>query len=246
MSGWKAKRFWKQATVEPEGAGWGVRLDGRPVKTPAKSPLVVPTEAMARAIAAEWDAQQAEVRPATMPVTRAANSAIDKVTPQFAAVAAMLADYGGTDLLCYRAEGPVPLVERQRAAWDPLLDWAAQHLGAPLACATGVLPVAQAPDSLARLTAEVQEFDPFRLTALHDLVAISGSLVIGLAVARGRIGVDAGWLASRIDEHWQAEQWGADDEATAAEAVKRAAMADAARFLMLCDGANAAAGTPAQ
>lgn len=246
MSGWKAKRFWTQATAEREGTGWSVRLDGRAVKTPAKAALIVPTQAMARAIAAEWDAQDGEVKPATMPVTRAANSAIDKVTPQFEAVAAMLADYGGTDLLCYRAEGPDALVARQGAAWDPLLDWAATSLSAPLVCATGVLPVAQDQASLDRLAAELQALDAFRLTALHDLVAISGSLIIGLAVARGRLSVDEGWLASRIDEHWQAEQWGADDEAAEVEAIKQAAMRDAARFLALCDDADPTPGTPAQ
>lgn len=238
MSGWKAKRFWSAATVEPDGAGWGIRLDGRPVKTPAKAPLIVPTEAMAQAIAAEWDAQQGEVRPETMPLTRAANSAIDKVTPQFDAVAAMLADYGGTDLLCYRAEAPEPLIARQSAAWDPLLDWAAAELGAPLTVCTGILPVAQPSDSLARLTQAVQAHDPFRLTALHDLVAISGSLVIGLAIARGQLDAAAGWEASRIDETWQTEQWGDDDEAAAAAAVKRQAMQDAARFLWLCGPAT--------
>ena len=238
MSGWKAKRFWSGAAVEPDGAGWGIRLDGRPVKTPAKAPLIVPTEPMAQAIAAEWDAQQGEVRPETMPLTRAANSAIDKVTPQFDAVAAMLADYGGTDLLCYRAEAPEPLIARQSAAWDPLLDWAAVELGAPLTVATGILPVAQPPDSLARLTQAVQSHDPFRLTALHDLVAISGSLVIGLAIARGRLDAAAGWEVSRIDETWQTEQWGDDDEAAAAAALKRQAMQDAARFLWLCGTAT--------
>ena len=238
MSGWKAKRFWSSAAVEPDGAGWGIRLDGRPVKTPAKAPLIVPTEAMARAIAAEWDAQQGEVRPETMPLTRAANSAIDKVTPQFDAVAAMLADYGGTDLLCYRAEAPEPLIARQSAAWDPLLDWAAVELGAPLTVATGILPVAQPPDSLARLTHAVQAHDPFRLTALHDLVGISGSLVIGLAIARGRLDAAAGWEVSRIDETWQTEQWGDDEEAAAAAALKRQAMQDAARFLGLCGPAT--------
>lgn len=235
MSGWKAKRFWQAASVVPEGAGWGVRLDGRAVRTPAKAALVVPTEAMAQAIAAEWDAQAGEVAPATMPVTRAANSAVDKVTPQFDGVAAMLADYGGTDLLCYRAEGPEPLVARQAAAWDPLLDWAAREFGAPLTVGRGVVPVAQPAGSLERLAAAVRAHDAFRLTALHDLVAISGSLVIGLAVARGRLSAAEGWAASRIDETWQAELWGADAEAAEAETVKRAAMAEAARFLALCD-----------
>ena len=235
MGGWKAKRFWKAASVVPDGAGWAVRLDGRAVKTPAKAPLVVPTAAMAHAIAAEWDAQQGTVSPATMPVTRASNSAIDKVAVQFDEVAAMIAAYGGSDLLCYRAEGPAALVARQAAAWDPLLDWAAVVLSAPLVVTAGIVPVAQPAASLDRLAAEVRGFDPFRLAALHDLVAISGSLVIGLAIANGRIGVGDGWDASRIDETWQAEHWGLDDEAAELAALKQQALADAARFLRLCD-----------
>ena len=233
MSGWTAKRFWKEATVSAEGAGWGVRLDGRAVKTPAKAALVLPTRALAEAVAAEWDAQQGVVKPATMPVTRAANSAIDTVSVQFDAVAWMIAAYGETDLLCYRAEGPGPLADRQAAVWDPLLDWAAGVLGARLVVTQGVLPVAQDAAALARLDAAVRDCTPFELAALHDLVAISGSLVIGLAVARGQIGVEDGWTASRIDETWQAEQWGADEEAAAQEALKRQAMHDAARFLIL-------------
>jgi chaperone required for assembly of F1-ATPase len=233
MSGWKAKRFWKQATVVAEGAGWGVRLDGRPVRTPAKAALVVPTRAMAEAIAAEWDAQQGEVRPATMPAMRAANSAIDTVSVQFDAVARMIAAYGKTDLLCYRAEGPGPLADRQAAVWDPLLDWAAEVLGARLVVTTGVLPVAQDVVALSRLEAALRGCTAFELAALHDLVAIPGSLVVGLAVARGHIGVEDGWTASRIDETWQAEQWGVDEEAAAQEALKRQAMHDAARFLAL-------------
>lgn len=239
MSGWKARRFWKSVSVVAEGAGWGVRLDARPVRTPGKTLLIVPTEAMASAIAAEWEAQKGEVRPATMPMTRAANSALDKIAVQFDEVADLIAAYGGSDLLCYRATGPAALVARQQAAWDPLLDWAAQHLGAPLRVTAGVVPVAQPQDSLDRLAALVHGFDPFRLMALHDLVSISGSLVIGLAVAQGRIDVQAGWDASRIDETWQTEQWGRDEEAAAQEALKREALEDAARFLRLCGPSGA-------
>ena len=233
MSGWTAKRFWKETTVAAEGSGWGVRLDGRPVRTPAKAALVVPTRAMAEAVAAEWDAQHGVVKPASMPVTRAANSAIDTVAVQFDAVAGKIAAYGETDLLCYRAEGPGPLADRQAAVWDPLLDWAAETLGARLAVTEGVLPVAQDAGALGRLDAAVRALDPFSLAALHDLVAISGSLVIGLAVARGQISVEDGWTASRIDETWQAEQWGLDEDAAAQEALRRQAMQDAARFLAL-------------
>lgn len=236
MSGWKPKRFWKNAEPVPEGAGWTVRLDGRGVKTPAKAALIVPTRAMAQAIAVEWDAQQAEVRPDTMPVTRAANSAIDKVSVQFDEVAALIAAYGGSDLLCYRAEGPAGLVARQARAWDPLLDWASATLAAPLVVTSGVVPVDQPPASLDRLSGHVRRFDPFGLTALHDLVALTGSLVIGLAVAQGRVSVAEAWDASRVDETWQAEHWGVDQDAAAIVALKRQALGDAARFLGLSRG----------
>lgn len=238
MAGWKAKRFWKEVSVVSEGAGWGLRLDERVLRTPAKAPLLVPTPAMAAAIAEEWRAQEGEIRPAAMPVTRAANSALDKVTPQHSEVVGVVADYGGTDLLCYRVIGPEALVRRQAAAWDPLLAWIAE-LGAPLVVTAGVVPVAQPTQSLARLRAEVAGFDPFGLTALHDLVAISGSLVIGLALAHGRVDLATAWQAARIDEDWQAEQWGRDAEAATEGEAKRIALSEALRFLQLRTAAMA-------
>lgn len=234
MTGWAPKRFWTEAQAAACDGGFDVRLDGRAVRTPARAPLVLPTLALAQAVAAEWQAQQGTVNPATMPMTRMANSAIDKVAPQFDAVADIVAAYGGTDLLCYRAEGPAALVARQAAAWDALLDWAAQALGAPLVVTQGVIPCAQPADSLARLTDAVRAEGAFRLSALHDLVAISGSLVLGLAVARGRITADTAFDLSRIDETWQAELWGRDDEATESEAVRRAGLREAGRFYALC------------
>ena len=245
MSGWKAKRFWQQASVVAEGDGYAVRLDGRAVKTPAKAPLILPTLALAQAVAAEWDAQTGEIKPDSMPVTRSANAANDKVAVQFDEVAALIAAYGETDLLCYRANGPAALVQRQSAAWDPVLDWAANDLAAPLLTGTGVVFVAQPPDSVARLTAFVRGFDCFRLTALHDLVAISGSLVLGLAVAHGRLTPAQAWDASRVDERWQIDQWGGDDEAEQAEAFRRVGFEHAARFLSLCDPACAGDATAA-
>jgi chaperone required for assembly of F1-ATPase len=234
MTGWTPRRFWTQATAEPCPGGFTVRLDGRPVRTPARAPLVLPTQALADAVAAEWQAQDGTVKPGTMPMTRMANSAIDKVAPQFDAVVAIVAAYGGTDLLCYRADGPAALVARQAAAWDPLLDWAAQALGAPLAVTAGVIPCAQPDASLARLTDAVRAEGAFRLSALHDLVAITGSLILGLAVARGRLTPDAAFAASRIDESWQADLWGTDDEAAESEALRRAGLLEAGRFYALC------------
>ncbi len=181
------------------------------------------------------DAQGEKVDPSTMPIARAANSAIDRVTPRRAEVAAMIADYGGSDLLCYRAPHPDPLIARQAAGWDPLLDWARDRYGASLIRVQGVMHAAQPEAAIAALNAAVDAFDPFRLTALHDLVTLSGSLVLGLAVADGRLSADQGWRLSRIDEDFQAELWGADAEAEAAAARKQADFEAAARFLALLD-----------
>lgn len=234
MSGWKAKRFWKEATAVPADGGWTVRLDNRPVKTPAKALLVVPTESLARAIAAEWDAQQGEVRPETMPFTRAANSAIDKVATQLPEVVEIVAAYGGTDLLCYRATGPEPLIRRQADGWDALLDWAADHLGARLVQTAGVMHIAQDAAALDALTARVGALSPFQLAAFHDLVALSGSLILAFAVTEGRLDPEAAWQLSRIDEAWQIEQWGEDEEAAILTASRHEAFLQAARFFALC------------
>lgn len=234
MSGWKAKRFWTLATAEPCEGGYTVRLDGRPVKTPAKAGFVLPTLAMAKAAAAEWDAQKGVVKPGTMPVTRAANSAIDKLNQQFDEVVGLLAAYGGSDLLCYRAAGPAGLLARQAAGWDPLLEWSAAELGAPLRVTSGIVHIDQPPASLARLHALTAAFDPFRLAAFHDLVAITGSLVLAFAVTRGRLSAEDAFGLSRIDETWQAELWGVDEDAAALDAAKRQALIEAAQFYALC------------
>ncbi len=234
MSAWKPKRFWSASAIVPVDGGWTVQLDGRPVKTPAKTLLVVPTEALAQAIAAEWDAQQGEIKPDTMPYTRTANSAIDKVAVQFDDVATMLSAYGGSDHLCYRATGPEPLVARQAAAWDPLLAWAAQSLDLHLTVTAGIMHVAQPEAALARANALVAALNPFQLAAFHDLVALSGSLVLALAVIHGRLDPDTAWRLSRIDEDWQIEEWGEDEEAAELTAVKQAAFLQAARFYGLC------------
>ena len=234
MAGWAPKRFWTAANVAPVAGGFTVTLDGRAVKTPAKAPLVLPSEGLARLVAAEWDAQTDVVAPETMPVTRTANSAIDKVAVNFTEVAEMLSEYGGTDLLCYRAAAPQALVDRQAAGWDPLLEWARLRYDAPLQVTVGVMFIAQPPASLAALRAAVFAQTPFQLAALHDLIAISGSLVLGLAVAEGRLSAEEAFSLSRIDEQWQIDQWGEDEEAAALEARKRQALAEAARFYGLC------------
>lgn len=233
MTEWKARRFWKKADIRPAGDGWEVVLDDKPVRTPGKKPLILPTEALAHAIAEEWDAQGDIIDPNAMPLTRAANSAIEKVAPQFDEVAAMLGEYGATDLLSYRAEGPDDLVRQQAQGWDPLIDWAATELKAPLRITHGVVPVDQDPATLARLRDEIRALDHFGLTALHDLVTLPGSLVLGLAVIRGRLTPEQAFTLSRIDEDYQRSMWGEDDEAREAAENRRAAIAQAERFWTL-------------
>jgi chaperone required for assembly of F1-ATPase len=233
MSTWAAKRFWKEAQVTPGEGGFGVALDGRPVRTPAKAPLIVPTRALAQAIAAEWDAQIERVDPTTMPMTRSANAAIDKVAVQHAEVAEMIADYGDSDLLCYRAAAPAELAAEQAAAWDPMLAWCDSFYAAPLSHLTGIMHQPQNPDSLKILRAAVHSQDNYALTALHDLVSLSGSLVLGLAALQGGQDIEYLWKLSRLDEEWQARLWGADDEAEDLAARKCAAFLHAHRFFCL-------------
>ena len=233
MSQWRPKRFWKTATVAAAEGGFAVRLDDRRVMTPAKHSLILPTEALAQLVAAEWDAQNGLVNPETMPTTRMANSALDKVAPQYDAVADVLAAYGETDHLCYRAVDPPALIARQAAAWDPLLDWSAQKLNASLRSTPGVIPVPQDPVAIARLRQHIRDLGPFRMAAFHDLVALSGSLVLAFAVARGRLSHQEGWSTSRIDEDWQISLWGEDEEAASVALRKRQSFAEAARFYAL-------------
>lgn len=230
MSEWALKRFWKETTADEKDGQFTVLLDGRPVKTPAKASLSVPTRALAEAIAAEWDAQENEVNPNVMPFTRMANSAIDKVSVQHDEVAQMLADYGDADLLCYRAERPESLVRRQSMEWDPALDWAKSALGARLDARAGVMHVPQDPAALQSLADRVHQLDAFRLAAFHDLVTLSGSLILGFAAAEGWKSADAIWDISILDTLWQEEQWGRDEEAHDTSEIKRAAFRHAKRF----------------
>jgi chaperone required for assembly of F1-ATPase len=230
MSDRKVKRFWKRTAIVPVGDGFGVELDGRRLKTPGKADLTLPSMAMAEDMAAEWDAQKDQVDPASMPVTRMANSAIDKVGPQHREVAEMLAGYGDADLLCYRAESPAELVARQADAWDPPLDWAEAELGVRLYARVGVMHVAQPEAALARLSDMVHRQSAFQLSAFHDLVSLTGSLILGFAATRGWRDADEIWRLSRLDEIWQEERWGVDDTAAAAADKRRSAFLDARRF----------------
>ncbi|WP_208350086.1 ATP12 family chaperone protein [Pseudaestuariivita rosea] len=233
MSEWKQKRFWTSADVVADGAGFTVVLDGRHLKTPAKRPLVVPTEALAKAIADEWQRQNDLVDPLSMPFTRSANAAIDKVASQKSEVADLIAAYAETDLLCYRAAEPVGLIDRQMNGWDPLLDWAAETYGARLQPVSGVMYHTQPPDAIRVLSDKVHSFDDFALTAVHDLVSLTGSVVIGLAATHDHFDPSALWQLSRIDEDWQIEQWGVDEEAAETAQNKRNAFLHAHRFYNL-------------
>lgn len=229
----KAKRFWKEASVDAHEDGYSVLLDGRPVRTPSKTLLVLPTHAMAAAIASEWNAVEDEINPEVMPVTRAANSALDKVIPKFDAIVDMLAEYGGTDLLCYRSVSPQALQDRQAVAWDPILAWAKDAFDAPLLVTTGVMPVLQPQKSLDALRDAIAGYDAFELAAVHDLITLPGSLIVGLAVANDHLTPKQAWDISHIDEAWQDEVWGADDSATQALSVKKDAFFAAKDFLNL-------------
>ncbi len=227
------KRFWSDVGVIEDDGGFGVALDGRPVRTPGKSHLTLPTRALADALAQEWRDQDDTVDPATMPLTRAANSAVDRVAAQFEDVLAMLVEYGETDLLIYRADRPDALAQRQADAWDPWIDWANTALGVRLTPVVGVIPQAQDPGNQTRFRSALAPQTPLALTGIHDLVTLSGSLVLGLAVARGALAADEGWTLSRIDETWQAEQWGRDAEAEEAAERKRAEFLQARKLLDL-------------
>ncbi len=233
MSDWTVKRFWKEARAVEAADGYAVELDGRPVRTPAKVALVFPTLSLAQAAAQEWDAQQGEVNPGTMPVTRAGNASIDKVAVAKSEVIEMLAAYADSDLICYRAPHPDELIERQNEAWNPLLDWACDTYSARLLTVIGVVHVPQDEDALRRLSAPLYDMTPFEITAMHDLISLSGSLVIGLAAASNQWSIEELWRLSRIDEAYQIEQWGVDDEAQAQVMIKGRAFLDAARFLRL-------------
>ena len=210
-----------------------VLLDGRPVRTPGRAPLAPPSASLAAAIADEWNEQGDTIDPRAMPLSGLANAAIDRIAPARDAFAGGLATYGESDLLCYRAEGPAPLVARESELWDPLLDWAARRYDIAFEVTAGIVHRPQPPDTVARLAAALDARMPFELAGLSPLVTISGSLVIALALAEGAIGLDQAWAAASVDEQWQAEQWGEDAEAAKALAGRRAEFAAAARFLSL-------------
>jgi chaperone required for assembly of F1-ATPase len=230
------KRFYKTVAVEDQGAGLALLLDGKTVRTPGKAPLVLPTRALAEAVAEEWRAQGERIDPATMPLTKLANSAVDGASGREQAVIEDIMAYAGSDLLCYRADAPRGLIEAQRKHWDPILAWAKSTLGAPLTLGEGIVHIAQPQASLDRLKDRLLGRDAFSLAALHMMTALSGSALLALAVAEARMTAEEAWQAAHVDEDWQIGQWGEDAEAAARRAAHRRDFAAAARLLSLLEG----------
>jgi len=220
-------------SVVEEDGGFAIALDGRPVRTPAKSPLSVPVAGLAEAIAAEWSAQEDEVKPLSMLLTRLASTAIDKVPAERDRFVEELVGYSESDLLCYRAEHPPELVARQEAAWQPLLDWAAQRHAAPLTVIQGVMPQSQPAETIAALRAAVEAHDDWSFTGLYSATTAAGSLIIGLALLDGRLVADEAFDLSQLDESFQIEQWGLDAEAERRREAIRAELQAVSEFLEL-------------
>jgi chaperone required for assembly of F1-ATPase len=229
------KRFWTDVSVEQDGEGWSIRLDGRPVRTPAREALIVPSQALAEAIAEEWRSVEGEIDPRAMPLTGLANAAIDRAAPDRQTFAQGLARYAEADLACYRADNPRELVERQTLAWDALLGWARRRFDVDFATTAGVTHVDQPPATIERLGHAVAALDAFRLAGLSPLVTIGGSLVAALAMLEKAMTAEEAWDAVSVDDRWQIEQWGADAEAEAAFENRRRDFLAAARFLELLE-----------
>ena len=225
------KRFYQRANVG-DAAPFAVLLDNRPVRTPAGNALALPSRALGEAVAAEWDAQQERIDPAVMPLTRLVNSIIDGVATAPAPVADEVAKYLGSDLVCYRADTPAGLVARQARHWDPILDWAREALGARFVLAEGVMFAAQPDHAILAASAAIPS-DPWRLGAVNVITTLTGSALLALALAQGRLSVDDAWTAAHVDEDWNMSQWGRDEVALARRATRFAEMQAAGTILLL-------------
>jgi chaperone required for assembly of F1-ATPase len=226
------KRFYKNVAVTAADNGFVVHLDGKPVRTPGRNVLILPTEQAAGLVAEEFAAQEGKIDPSTMPVYRLVNTAIDGVATDPAAVCDDIAKFASSDLLCYRADAPTALIERQARAWDPVLDWARRELGAHLVLAQGVVHVEQPMRAMEAIGTHLAlRKDPLRLAAMHLMTTLTGSALLALAVEAGAIDTEAAWAAAHVDEDWQAEQWGQDSEAMARRAYRKRDMMAAAQLL---------------
>ncbi len=224
------KRFWSEVAVDAER---GIRLDGKPVRTPGRLPLILPTAVLAEAVADEWRSVVGEIDPGAMPLTGLSNAAIERVPADPAVFAANLAAYAESDLLCYRAEEPAGLVARQAALWDPPLAWASQRYDVHFEIVRGIMHQPQPDATIERLAVAVAVRDPFELAGLSPIVTISGSLVLALALLEGAMTAEEVWAASNVDEDWQAERWGEDELAVRARETRRRDFDAAAKFLDL-------------
>jgi chaperone required for assembly of F1-ATPase len=229
----RPRRFYSEVSLGEAPGGWRILLDGRPVRTPQRAGLIVPSRALAEAIAEEWRAQGDELRLYDMRLTRLANTAIDAVAANVAAVTEDILAYAQRDLICYRAEAPERLVARQQELWDPLIAWAGERYGAKLAATTGIMPIDQSPQTLATLRSAFAAYDAFGLTALHVITTLMGSAVLALAHVSRRLSLDESWAAAHVDEDFQIEAWGEDAEAAARREARLAEMRAASEFFRL-------------
>ena len=224
------KRFYKSVAVTDQ---LGIALDGRTVKTPLKAALVLPNRALAEAVAAEWDAQVDVINPHAMPLTKLANTAIDRAIPERPKIAAEILEFAGSDMVCYRAEAPVGLVLRQTTHWDPIMDWARSDLNVSFATVSTITHKRQLPAALKAMETHITSLDPFSFVAVHNLTTLTGSALLAAMVASGKIPLDAAWLVANVDEDWQIETWGQDAEANSRRAGRFNEFSACVRFVNL-------------
>lgn len=236
MNEWSKKRFWEVVSLERDDYldGYQISLDKKILNTPGKNPLVLPTRKMGDIVASEWMSVKEEINPQKMPYTRFANSSIDKVKPQLNDIRKLLLEYGDCDLICYRAESPQVLIDRQDLAWGRIIEWAEKELNVHLKVFTGVIHYPQPTESILELEKQIFEQSVFQLCALHELVTISGSLILSLAVVKGFLSERTAWEASNVDENWQVERWGSDLDAQKTAEEKRNSFFQAAQFFKAC------------
>lgn len=227
------KRLYKEASPCAVEGGFGIALDGKPLRTPAGAPLILPKAGLAEAVAEEWRSQGETVKPHTMPLMRLASTAIDITAKRRGDVLAEILAYAGTDLLCYRAPHPPALAARQQEVWQPLIDWAMLRFDAPLTVTAGIIPVAGTDAALNAFSAAVEAYDAMVLTGLQAATQALGSLVLGLALVEGRIGAEAAFTASQLDETFQIEEWGEDEEQAGRRAALREDIGAIARFIRI-------------
>lgn len=225
------RRFYTEAAAQAHERGFAVALDGRVARTPAGKPLALTERSIVEALAAEWQAQGEHIDPATMPLTRLVNAAIDRVAAEMEAVRAEIVKYAGSDLLCYRAEGPQSLVAAQERAWNPLIAWAKDELGARFVLAEGIVHTPQPETTIAAMHQALAGFGALSLAAIHMITTLTGSAILALAVGRGELSAADAWAAAYVDEDWQMAQWGRDETALAQRAARYADLLAAASVL---------------